>query len=56
MDNNGSWYNSAFDERDPHPLSGMRFDKFCSFPAPSEDIWQLMQQLNGGWRSVRDAR
>jgi hypothetical protein len=36
-----SWYNAAFDEADPRP-GGLRYDKYTTFPVPTEEYWRLL--------------
>ena len=41
-----SWYNAAFDERDPRP-GGLRYDKFATFPCGDASAWRLLgEELN----------
>ncbi|KXZ52033.1 hypothetical protein GPECTOR_10g1056 [Gonium pectorale] len=49
-----SWYNAAFDERDPRP-GRYRFDSWCRWPVSDLDVWQLMLRLNDATLAAVDA-
>uniref|UniRef100_A0A7S0N9U0 Calcineurin-like phosphoesterase domain-containing protein n=1 Tax=Pyramimonas obovata TaxID=1411642 RepID=A0A7S0N9U0_9CHLO len=40
-----SWYNCAFDEKDPHP-GRLRFNSFCNWPMAEESVWSWMLRMN----------
>jgi len=42
-----SWYNAAFDEKDPHLDDRVHFDMPCEWPIDKDDqVWKFMLQLN----------
>jgi len=42
-----SWYNAAYDEKDPFPNPNLRFDAGCRWPIDAdEQLWKYMIKLN----------
>lgn len=42
-----SWYNAAFDEKDPFPNPNLRFDAGCRWPVDAdEQLWRYVMKLN----------
>merc|ERR1719464_191637 len=42
-----SWYQAAFDEKDPFPNPNLNFDSRCKWPVDAdEQLWKYMLKLN----------